>query len=151
MVENVIIYAGKYNWSGKKKGLEPPVSWWPGSYRLKIIDLTDERPDVLKIKPIIIVGSDTGEGFSAKNHSQNLAKSVCKDFNLDLKKVLWIEYYPKEPVYMEVAMFKQLTKIGMEIIYSVKWRPIMANELDAIKDFVPEARRIIAGNGIKTE
>ncbi len=146
----MIIYVGKYNWSGKKKGLKLPVSWWPGSYHLKIIDLTDEQPDVLKIKPVIIVVSDTGKGFSAKNYSQNLAKSVCKDFNLDLKKVLWIEYYPKEPVYMEVAMFKQLTKIGKEIIYSVKWRPIMANELEEIKDFVPEARQIIADNELKT-
>ena len=135
----MIIYDGKYSWSGKKKDGLRPISWWPGDYRLKIIDLSKDRSDVYIIKPVIIMVSDTGKGFSVKNHFQNLAKNICRDFNFDISRVLWIDYYTKPIPYMEVAMFKPLTKIGSEIIYSVKWRPIMLNELEVIKNFVSEA------------
>jgi len=130
----MIIYNEKYNWSGKRKNSFRPITWWPGSYWLTIIDTSKGRPGVYSIKPVIVLLSDTGEGYSAKNYFQDLAKSVCRDFNLDIPKVLWIEYHSPEPANMEVAMFKPLTKIGKETIYSVKWRPPMPNEIKELKD-----------------
>jgi len=138
----MIIYNGRYNWSGKKVNQLRPISWWPGSYNLKIIKIVKSRSNVYIIKPHVVIFSDTGEGFSARDHTQNLAKKVCRDFKLDINKVLWIEYYPKKPASMEVAMLKPATKIGSDTIYSVTWRPIRPNELELIMEYVPEAGQI---------
>ena len=132
----MIIFDGKYNWSGKKKRDLRPVHWWPGSYRLTIVDLSKSIPGVKMIRPIVIIASDTGSGFSAKNYFENLAKNICRDFKIDMSKILWVEYHPLEPVEIEVAMFKNIAGIEPEIIYSVQWRPVMANELEVIKKFL---------------
>ncbi|MCD6273032.1 MAG: hypothetical protein J7K30_09340 [Deltaproteobacteria bacterium] len=132
----MIIYNGKYNWSGKKTNNSKPITWWPGSYRLTIIDISKHRPGVYNLKPVIVLISNTGEGYSAINYFQNLAKSICRDFNLDISRTLWIEYLPKESAHMEVAVFKPITRIGSETIYSVKWRPIMPNEMELIKSYL---------------
>ena len=134
----MIIYEGIYRWSGKKKDELQPVSWWPGSYYLKIIDISRSLPNVYIIKPIIIIATNTGEGISAINCIKNLAKNVCRDFKLDISKVLWVEYYPQRPSNMEVAMFKPLSRVGVDMIYSVKWRPITKNELELIKNHVSD-------------
>jgi hypothetical protein len=134
----MIIYNGKYNWSGKKRSNSKPITWWPGSYRLTIIDISKHRPGVYDLKPVVVLISDTGEGYSVTNHFQNLAKSICKDFNLNISRTLWIEYLPKESSHMEVAVFKPITKIGRETLYSVKWRPIMPNEMELIQSYLPE-------------
>lgn len=140
----MIIYDGKYDWSGKKKNHYRPISWWPGFYNIKIIDLSMHNPKIRMIKPVIIVASDTGKGFSAKNYFQNFAKNICRDFGLDFDKILWIVYYPKEPAYMEVAMFEKVTTIGGDNLYSVTWRSIIPNEIEVIKPFFPEAGKIAA-------
>ncbi|MBL0700649.1 MAG: hypothetical protein JJV92_07200 [Desulfosarcina sp.] len=132
----MIIYNGKYNWSGKKRSNFKPITWWPGSYRLTIIDISKNRPGVYILKPVIALISDTGEGYSAINYFQNLAKSICRDFNLDISRTLWIEYLPKKSDHMKVAVFKPITRIGNETIYSVKWRPIMPNEMELIKSYL---------------
>ena len=132
----MIIFNGKYNWSGKKGGDLRPVHWWPGSYRLTIIDLSKNMPGVKMIRPTVIIASDTGAGFSAKNYFENLAKNICRDFKIDISKILWVEYHPSEPVEIEVAMFKNVTELKSETIYSVQWRPVMTNELEVIKKFL---------------
>ncbi|MBL0717007.1 MAG: hypothetical protein JJV89_03055 [Desulfosarcina sp.] len=140
----MIIYNEKYNWSGKKNTFRP-ITWWPGSYWLTIIDTSKGSPRVYSIKPIIVLLSDTGEGYSAKNYFQNLAKSVSMDFNLNISKVLWIEYHSPlstEPAQMEVAMFKPLTKIGNETFYSVTWRPVRPNEIEELKKFWTDIRTL---------
>ena len=135
----MIIYNGRYNWSGTTKSSSRPITWWPGSYWLTIIDLSKKRAGVYLLKPVIVLISDTGEGYSARNHFQNLAKSLCRDFNLDIFRTLWVEYLPKGSPPLEVAAFKRLTKIGNDTIYSVKWRPIMPNEIEELKICAPES------------
>lgn len=140
----MIIYDGKYNWQGKKRFHFKPVSWWPGSYHLTIIDLSKSMPDVYLMKPYVVIVSNTGNGISSINCTDNFAKSVCRDFKLNIERVLWIEYHPKKPAHMDVATFKPVTTIGSETLYSVKWRSIMPNELEVIKGFSTAARDIAA-------
>ena len=135
----MIIYNGRYNWSGTTKSSSRPITWWPGSYWLTIIDLSKKRAGVYLLKPVIVLISDTGEGYSARNHFQNLAKSLCRDFNLDIYRTLWVEYLPKGSPPLEVPAFKRLTKIGSDIIYAVKWRPIRPNEIEELKSCAPES------------
>jgi hypothetical protein len=143
----MIIFEGKYSWSGKKQSASRPVSWWAGAYRLKIIDLSRGTrkltPHVLMLKPIVVIVSDTGEGASATNCAPELVKSVCRDFSLDIKKILWIEYHPGPPPYMEAAKFRAITSIHEDILYTVDWRPVRDDELEMIKTDCPEAKNIL--------
>lgn len=141
----MIIFNGKYKWDGKKVRNKKPISWWASSYRLKIIDVSEKFSNVLPIRPYVCILSNIGNGSSVKNCIQNLATSVCIDFNLNINKVIWIEYFSNYPEHMDVAMLKRLTTIGSETLYSVIWRPIMPNELECIRPFSTEADRI-AGN-----
>jgi hypothetical protein len=138
----MIIFDGKYSWGGDRKTDRRPISWWASSYNLKIIDLSKSRPDLHLIKPVVVIVSDTGEGASAVNCAQYLVKSVCRDFDLDIDRITWIEYYPDDPGRMEVAAFKATTRIGSETFYSVAWRPIRPNELQMLVPYFPEAERI---------
>jgi hypothetical protein len=135
----MIIYNGRYNWSGTTQNSSRPITWWPGSYWLTIIDLSKKRAGVHLLKPVIVLISDTGEGYSVRNHFQNLAKSLCRDFNLEISRTLWIEYLPKGSPHLEVAAFQRLTKIGSDTIYTVKWRPIRPNEREELKSCAPES------------
>lgn len=138
----MVIFDGEYKWEGKKIQQKRPISWWSSSYWLKIIDVSDRSPDVFFIKPYICILSNRGKEASVKNCIQNLAKSVCLDFNLSINKVTWIEYFSGYPESMDVAMFKSITTIASETLYSVTWRSIMPNELEFIRPFSPEADRI---------
>ena len=139
----MIVYDGKYSWSGKKQTKIHPISWWAGAYNLKIIDLKKNRDHVLMLKPTVVIVSDTGEGASATNCAPELVKSVCRDFKLNIHKIIWVEYYPGPPPYMEVAKFTPVTTIQDEVFYQTEWRPIRPNELEMIKPFSHEASIIL--------
>jgi len=126
--KNMILYDGIYSWSGKTSTGKRPVSWWPGSYRVKVVDLSDTTPDgVYHIKPMICLFADTGKGFNVRNHFQYFAQSICQEFGLRLKKVLWVEYYPEGPA-MDVATLNEGAMVGKERLYTVHWRPIHEDE-----------------------
>jgi len=129
---NMILYDGIYSWSGKTSSGKRPVSWWPGSYRVKIVDLSDTTPDgVFHIKPVICLFADTGKGFNVRNHFQYFAQSICQEFGLRLNKVLWVEYYPEGPT-MDVATLNEGAMVGKERLYTVHWRPIHEDEAQLI-------------------
>ena len=95
------------------------------------------------LRPIVIIVSDTGEGASATSCAPELVKNVCRDFNLDMLKVLWVEYHQDNELYMEVAKFTAVTTIQGEILYSASWRPIRLKELEMIAPFSQEAQKIL--------
>ncbi|VFQ42829.1 hypothetical protein [Desulfoluna butyratoxydans] len=128
----MILYDGIYSWSGKTSSGKRPVSWWPGSYRVKIVDLSDTTPDgVFHIKPVICLFADTGKGFNVRNHFQYFAQSICQEFGLTLNKVLWVEYYP-EGTAMDVATLNEGAMVGKERLYTVHWRPVHEDEAQLI-------------------
>jgi len=131
----MIIFDGQYEWDGSKNDDFRPVSWWPGACRLTIIDISKTTENVHILRPIIVLASEVQEGFSVKNRYQDLTRRVCIDFELDMKKLLWIEYDPDSPDDMEAAVFDHVSTIGMEKLYSVKWRPVRLNEYEAVKPY----------------
>ncbi len=134
----MILFDGKYTWDGKKDGKDKPVSWWPGSYRLKIIDLSEENPGVYRLKPIIVLAAETKEGFSVEPRYQDLIKNVCKKFNINLDKVLWISYSSESYEEIKAAVIEPASRIGSELFYTIQWRPLMDNELKEVKRFLPD-------------
>lgn len=137
-----IIFDDRYEWSGKKTGRRNPVNWWGGACHLKILDLAAGKSGVPMIKPIVIIIKDTSEGSSSKICAPELVKYVCRDFQLDIHKLLWIEYNPVPEPGFEVARFQPVAEISDETLYTVNWRPIRPNELEMIKPFCQEASQI---------
>lgn len=128
----MILFDGIYSWTGKTSSGKRPVSWWPGSYRVKIVDLSDTTPDgVFHMKPVICLFADTGKGFNVRNHFQYFAQSICQEFGLGLNKVLWVECFPEGPS-MDVATLNEGAMVGKERLYTVHWRPIHEDEAQLI-------------------
>ena len=124
----MIIFNGKYSWDGKKEGDHKPVSWWPGSHRLTIVDFSAEKPHVAMLKPVIVLASDTKEGYSIDKRYQDLIIGVCREFNLEIQKVLWVKCNQDSENGVKVAVLKLLSIIGPDILYDIKWRSVMPNE-----------------------
>ncbi len=133
----MVIFDGTFEWDGKKRSEGFPISWWPGSYQIKIVDLRDRMPGVILIRPYLCILSDTGNGFSIKNTFERFAMSVCERFGLDVEKVLWVE----EHVINEnrgAAMVEPVMKIGGKSIYKTIWRPIRPNEMKLMESCLTE-------------
>jgi hypothetical protein len=133
----MVIYDGKFEWDGKKRSERFPISWWPGSYQIKIVDLTDRAPGAVLMRPYLCILSDTGEGFSIKNTFERFALSVCDRFGLDVEKVLWVEENAINE-NMGAAMVKAVMKIGGKNIYETTWRPIRPNEMNLVESCLTE-------------
>ncbi len=93
------------------------------------------------LRPNVVVATQTGEGIFKTTCAESLGKRICRDFDLKIDEILWIEHYPDEPA-LYVATFKPKSYFGTEIFYAVDWRPIRPNELEAIKPFIPETENI---------
>ncbi|MBW1763791.1 MAG: hypothetical protein JRJ23_03475 [Deltaproteobacteria bacterium] len=137
----MIIYDGKYSWNGKKEDEHTPISWWPGSCMLKIIDRSNvaSQKNVVLAKPVLVLTAETGEGYSVKSHYQDFAKAVCRDFHLEMKRILWVEYYPGKPGQIDIVLFDPITRIGSEVQFSVHFRPITEREFEEINMYLPES------------
>jgi hypothetical protein len=107
------------------------------SWRLRLFDFSISHPDVKHLRPYAVVATQTGEGIFKTTCAESLGKRICRDFNLEIDGILWIEHYPDEPA-LYVAMFKPTSYFDNEIFYSIDWRPIRPNELQLIQPFIPE-------------
>ena len=135
----MIKFNGMYKWNGTKQkhSSHKPVSWWPGSCRLTIVDLSEENPYLYMLKPVIVFAAETKKGYSVSSRYQDFVKIICREFNLDKDKVLWIAYNMEESDKMKAATFVPESRFGNEIFYSVKWRNLMPNEIKEISRFLP--------------
>ncbi len=84
------------------------------------------------MRPIIVLAAETKEGYSIESRYQDFVKIVCREFSLDLDKVLWITYSLVSDD-MKVAVFEHRTQVGPEMLVSIKWRSLMPNEYEEIK------------------
>ena len=129
----MIVFDGKYTWNGNTTQKRRPISWWRSAYRLRIVDIAHDAPDVLFLKPFIVFFTDTGEGASVTNCLPDLAKKICEDFGLELNRVAWIEDRPDRKERFRVATFQPVARLGQDRFYQVVWRPAAPRELDLIK------------------
>jgi hypothetical protein len=133
----MIVFNGKYTWDGKKDGDHKPVSWWPGSQHLTVVDFSHEKTDVVMLKPFVVLASDTKEGYSIHKRYQDLIIGVCREFNIDLQKVLWVRYARAAKNEMQVAVLKFFGGKGPYRVYDLKWRAVMANERKLVDSVLP--------------
>ena len=142
MFTGLIFFDGIYRLQRREDDKSNRTHKRADAWRVRIINLSISRPDVKHLRPIIIVASRTNEGIFQTTCAESIGKRICRDFNLKINEILWIEHYPDEPIPMYIAIFVPKSYIGPEIFYSVDWRPIRSNEIEAIRPFIPEAENV---------
>ncbi len=117
------IFNGTYSWDGKKHDGRDPIAWFPGSYNLRIFNLTITSGAVTHLKPYLCLFSETGLGHSISANPGKFAKHVSEDFSLDMERVLWVEEIHGKEDPFEIIVFSRNGKLGDEPLYHADRRP----------------------------
>jgi hypothetical protein len=125
----MIIFNGRYSWDGTKTTGREPIAWYPGSYYLKIIDLTGEGGDITHLKPYICIYSGTGEGQSISDNPEKFVKQICYDFSLPMEKVFWVEDLVTGTDRYLVISFEERGRMGDRVFYNIEKRKPLSGEL----------------------
>jgi len=132
----MILHDFIYEWDGKTRSGEKPVSWWPGSYHVKIVKLGTDNQNIRYIfnTAVILKNARTQKPMntSLKNYIHNFAKKISKDYDLDISKTMWVELDDK----IRVASLTPDQKVIPEILYSISWRSIRPNELETLQPYI---------------
>ena len=132
----MILHDFIYEWDGKAQSGERPVSWWPGSYHVKIVKLGTDNKNIKYIfnTAVILKNARTQKPIntSLKNYIHNFAKKIAKDYNLNISKTMWVELDDK----IRVASLTPDQKVVPEILYSISWRSIRPNELETLQPYI---------------
>ncbi len=126
------IFSGRYSWNGKKENNKDPISWFPGSYDLKIVNLSSSSQTITHIKPYLCIFTNTGSGYSVSANPEKFAKRICDDFSLDIEKVLWVEQAVVDSENYDIITFKRRGQLGENRFYTIEKRKPMPNELKLI-------------------
>lgn len=131
----MLIFNDKFTWEG-------PVSegenLWLRSCHLWVIDLSVNDPNLFHLKPVIVIAYDQSCGLKRKICAETLGKQVFLDFNLDIKRTLWVEYTPDSKETLWVASFTPKYHDGSEMIYTINWRKPLLAEKEIICSHIPE-------------
>jgi len=134
----MILHDFIYEWDGKNTSGEKPVSWWPGSYRVKIVKLgTDNKNISYLVHTAVILKNartQTTMNTSLRNYIHNFAQKISKEYNLAINKTMWIELDEE----IMVAMLNVEQQLPVDTLYSISWRPIRPNELKMIKPYIAD-------------
>jgi hypothetical protein len=134
----MILHDITYEWDGKSRDGEKPISWWPGAYRVRIIKLGDDSKSISYLFPIAVVFKSifiTGSmNTSLQNYIDNFAKKISRRYDLDIDKTLWVELGDE----ILVAQLHPDRKLSDETLYSISWRPVRPNELSMLKPYISD-------------
>ena len=131
----MIIYNGTYSWDGRKTTTRFPVSWFPGSYDLKIIRLEDEQEDVLLLKPYVCLYKTTGEGITVDIRPEKFAEVICDEFGIDMEKTIWADVSHGDFADSEIITFSQKCRLGDKNLYLIKKRGPLQGEITILKKY----------------
>lgn len=127
------IFNGRYSWDGTKDNNKDPISWFPGAYDLKIVNLSTGPEEIIHIKPYLCIFTNTGKGNSVSANPEKFAKRICVDFSLEMEKVLWVEQVEIGTENYEIINFKIRGQLGENKFYTMQKRKPMPNELNLIR------------------
>lgn len=130
----MILFSGRYRWDGTRKDNLDPVAWFPGAYDVRIIDCSQATVKVRLLKPYLCLYARTGEGQSISAQPEKFALRICRDFALDIDRVLWVEDLLTEQDRYEVVAFIRTAKIGNNPLYRATKRMASASEVKFIEN-----------------
>jgi hypothetical protein len=138
-VTNLLLFDGTYRLQRQEDAPLKLGRKWACAWRLRVFDFSKKYPGVQHLRPYAVVATQTGEGIFKTTCAESLGSKICRDFDLNVDEILWVEHYPDEQA-LYVAIFSPKSYYGTEIFYDVDWRPIMPNELNAIRPLMPEIK-----------
>lgn len=134
----MILHDFTYEWDGKSKDGKKPVSWWPGSYHVRIVQLADESSDISYLVPTAVLLKnnkvESGMNTSLRNYIHTFAEKICKQYNLDLEKTLWIELDET----IRVTRMNPDPNVVAATLFDISWRSIRPNELEMIQPYISD-------------
>ncbi|MFO7885546.1 MAG: hypothetical protein R6U68_12040 [Desulfobacteraceae bacterium] len=133
-----ILYDGLYEWTGTTREGEKPICWWPGSYRIRIIDLASDEPDIFHLRPTAVICQNNSSGTSIRNYVQNFARAVSEKYNLEMEKTIWVEIAPTHPCEIQAATFKLVSDLENNRLFSVRWRDLRPNEFSTLEPYLDD-------------
>ena len=131
----MLIYDNIYTWEGPD---HKDHVLWLISCHLWIIDLSLSHPGLTFLKPRIVVASDVNDGPRRRICAETIGQHIYKEFQLDIRRTLWVEYDPAIPGRLMAAHLKPRYHDGQEMIYSIQWRKLMDSEKEQIYRYIPE-------------
>jgi hypothetical protein len=132
--ENMTLFNGRYRWDGTKKDNLDPIAWFPGSYDVKILECSIPGGKVQLLKPYICLYARTGEGQSISANPEKFAKRICRDFSLEIERVLWVEDLLTETDRYEVVSFTLTGKMADRAFYRIEKRKALDREVKKIEN-----------------
>ncbi|MFH2060183.1 MAG: hypothetical protein ABIJ59_14935 [Pseudomonadota bacterium] len=134
----MVIHDFIYEWNGKSKDGEKPVSWWPGAYHVKIVKLALETNDISYLIPtaVILKNARTNPEMntSLKNYIHTFAQKVSKAYGLNMEKTLWIELADT----IRVTRLIPDPNVVAATMFTISWRDIRPNELEMIQPYISD-------------
>jgi hypothetical protein len=138
----VIFYDGIYRLQPYGGTGKLPIRKWPYAWRVRIINRSISNPEITHLRPYIVFATPSGDGIFKTNCAESLGKKICRDFNLDVSGILWVEKLQENNENLLVAVFTPKEHFGTDVFYTVNWRPIRPNEYEILKAFIAESETI---------
>ncbi|MFO8048428.1 MAG: hypothetical protein R6U29_05275 [Desulfosudaceae bacterium] len=136
----MVIYNGIFQW----EGLGAAFGLARGKIRLWIFNLARaESVEVIPLRPYIVVVSDIpGEKITVRGWAGPLAGFIAKKFDLNRRRLVWIEYYP--PVDYGQKKAKHIPETFDVVDFSWKgetavmprWRPLQEPLLGITRELI---------------
>lgn len=125
----MLVFDGTYRLERKEDpGMNPAYAC---SWQVKIIDFSSDDPSHSHIRPYAVLAVRMAGGIFKTSCAESLGKRICRDFDLKVEDLLWIEAFPDIPEKLFVAVFAPHYRDG-DLVYTISWRPILENEQNAV-------------------
>ncbi len=134
----MLIFDGTYTLARKEDPGTPPAH--ACAWRVRVVDLGAADRTRRHIRPYAVLAQRSAGGIFKSSCAESLGRRVCRDFDLTVPSLLWVESFPDLPDDRYVAVFTPRHR-GSVVDYSVSWRPILANEARAVAAWWPPADR----------
>jgi hypothetical protein len=125
----MIVYDGEYMLERKEDPGKSPTH--ACAWRVKIINLSSGKAVFPHIRPYAVLAFRKEGGIFKTSCAESLGKRICRDFDLKVADLLWIEAFPDRPKALYVAVFTPRYH-DFDMHYHVNWRPILENERAAV-------------------
>jgi len=135
----MILHDVTYEWDGKSRNGEKPISWFPGAYRVRIVKLVSDDAPVHFLFPMaVLLKPVPKKDFtyqSLKNYIHNFAEKLAAEYDLDIHKTLWMEISDSSD-RVRIAHLNPDRKLSDITLFSFTWREIRPNELAMLTPFL---------------
>ncbi len=135
----MIIFDGIYEWDGRSTDGRQPICWWPGSYWMRIVNLTKDQSNVVHLKSHAVILKNRGKGTSLRNYIQNFAKIIADKYTIDIEKTIWVEIMQNSAEASEeisIANIDCVSRLSQQKLFSALWRPARPNEMTLLEPWL---------------